>query len=41
MKAQQMKVAEDQVYGILTPIDIQVSLSLKVWITNIVCNINL
>jgi hypothetical protein len=27
MKAQQMKVAEDQVYGILTPIDIQVSLS--------------
>jgi hypothetical protein len=29
MKVQQMKVADDQVYGILTPIDIQVSLSLS------------
>ena len=29
MKVQQMKEVEDQVYGILTPIDIQVSLSLS------------
>jgi hypothetical protein len=28
MKVQQMKVAKDQIYGILTPIDIQVFLSL-------------
>ena len=34
MKVLQMKVAEDQVYGILTPIDIQVSLSLSFSVEN-------
>ena len=49
MKVQQMKMVEDQVYGTLSLIDIQVSFllsptiwNLKVWITNeILCNISI
>ena len=33
MKAQQMKMAEDQVYGILTHTDIQVSLQDFKWLS--------